>query len=139
MAVIDLDLNPDRKTLRRFGLAGFLVFGALAALGHWTWGFPPVVNAILAALALISGVCAWLAPTGNRPLYVLLTVVFYPVGLVVSYVALAILFFGILTPVGLLFRLIGRDALRRGYDAKATSYWIPRSDQPEPRRYFRPF
>jgi hypothetical protein len=139
MAVIDLDLNPDRKTLRVFGIAALLAFGALAAIGHFVWGFPGPVGIALVLLAAASGALAFVRPVWNLPLYRFLVVIFYPVGLVVSYVVLAVLFFGILTPVGLLFRLIGRDALKRRYDPKAASYWIPRSEQPELRRYFRPF
>ena len=45
---------------------------------------------------------------------------------VVVPVVLAILFFVVLTPVGFLLRLVGRDALRLKRDPMAASYWIPR-------------
>jgi hypothetical protein len=47
-------------------------------------------------------------------------------GKVVSPVALGILFYGVLTPLGALMRLTGKDPMRRKLDADAASYWLPR-------------
>ena len=38
----------------------------------------------------------------------------------------AAIFFVVLTPVGAVQRLMGRDTMRRKLDAQARSYWIPR-------------
>jgi hypothetical protein len=46
---------------------------------------------------------------------------------IVSPVALAILFFCVVTPTGLLLRLFGKDVLRLRFDKTAASYWIPRT------------
>jgi len=48
---------------------------------------------------------------------------------IVSPVILAILFYGVITPIGLLSRLFGHDPLRRRIDPAAPSYWI---DRPPP-------
>ena len=49
------------------------------------------------------------------------------------------LFFGLITPLGLVFRLIGKDPLNRRFDRAAATYW----SDPRPRRgkesYFRQF
>ena len=45
---------------------------------------------------------------------------------IVSPVVLAILFYGVITPIGLLSRLFGHDPLRRRIDRAAPSYWIER-------------
>ena len=47
-------------------------------------------------------------------------------GHVVSPVALGILFYAVLTPVGVMMRLTGKDPLRRRRDPGAASYWQPR-------------
>ena len=54
-------------------------------------------------------------------------------------VLMGAIFFGLLTPVNLVFRRIGRDALRRGFDHRADSYWIRRAGPPPVARYFRQF
>jgi len=47
-------------------------------------------------------------------------------GKVVSPVALGILFYCVVAPIGVLVRLTGKDPLRLKLDSGATSYWIPR-------------
>lgn len=50
---------------------------------------------------------------------------------IVSPVALGVLFFLVVTPTGLLMRLLGKDPLRLRFDPAADSYWIKR-DPPGP-------
>ena len=50
---------------------------------------------------------------------------------IVSPIALGILFFLVVTPTGLLMRLLGKDPLRLRFDPAADSYWIKR-DPPGP-------
>ena len=73
------------------------------------------------------------------PIYVGLTVLAYPIGFVLSYLIMGFLFFVMITPLGLFFRLVGRDPLERAFDPEATTYWA----DPRPRRakgsYFRQF
>lgn len=139
MALLDLDLHPDARKLRRFGMASGVVFGGLALAGHLAWAWPPALALGVGALGLGSGVLALLRPGANRPLYLLLSVGLHPVGILVSLLMLALLFYGVLTPVSLVFRLMGRDALRRRRDPGARSYWISRPPAPDVGRYFRPF
>ena len=47
-------------------------------------------------------------------------------GKVVSPAVLGILFYGVLTPLGALLRLTGKDPLRLKREPGARSYWIPR-------------
>jgi predicted membrane metal-binding protein len=45
---------------------------------------------------------------------------------IISPIALGILFYGVLAPIGVLMRLTGKDPLRLKLDAGAGSYWILR-------------
>jgi hypothetical protein len=45
---------------------------------------------------------------------------------IVSPIALGILYYGVVTPTGLLMRLAGKDPLRLRPDPAARSYWIER-------------
>jgi hypothetical protein len=47
-------------------------------------------------------------------------------GKVMSPVALGVLFYCVIAPIGLLVRLAGKDPLRLKLDSGADSYWIPR-------------
>lgn len=51
---------------------------------------------------------------------------------VVSPIALGVLFFVVITPIGLLMRLTGKDPLRLKFDRSAESYWI-RREPPGPK------
>ncbi len=46
---------------------------------------------------------------------------------IVNPVVLAIMFFLVITPIGLLMRALGKDPLRLRLDKAATSYWIDRT------------
>lgn len=48
-------------------------------------------------------------------------------GRIVSPVALSILYYGVVTPIGLCMRLMHKDPLRLKFDPAATSYWIDRT------------
>jgi len=52
-------------------------------------------------------------------------------GRVVSPVVLGAIFFGVFTPVGVVMRFFGRDAMCRRFDAAAKTYWVKR-DPPGP-------
>jgi hypothetical protein len=54
----------------------------------------------------------------------------------VSRVLLMVLFWGIVTPIALVFRVTGRDMLRRRRRARAT-YWEPGRPGATPDSYFR--
>ena len=74
-----------------------------------------------------------------RPAYLAVTAVSLPIGIVVSYVILAVVYFCIFTPIAFAFRLFGRDALHRRFDPDAKTYWTPRRPADDVRRYFRQF
>ena len=46
---------------------------------------------------------------------------------VVNFALLAIVFFGIISPVGIFFRMTRRDVMRRKRDRRCPSYWIDRA------------
>jgi hypothetical protein len=62
-----------------------------------------------------------------------------PIGFVISLILMSVFYFGLITPVGLVFRLIGRDVLSRKFDPKASSYWVPHEQASKPERYFQQF
>ena len=63
----------------------------------------------------------------------------FPIGWTVSLIMLAILYYGLFTPIGLVFRLIGRDALQRSRRPGLETYWTPKPTTTDPRRYFKQF
>jgi len=145
--LIELNFRPDDGTLRRFGFMALFAFGALSLLafheaGAFRFGLGAArvpVATLLGCIGVWSGVCALVFPQANRPVYVALSVATYPIGLVVSHVMMAILFFGVFGVVSLLVRLRGRDPLARAYDRRAEGYWTVRTAPRSKSDYFRQF
>jgi len=110
------------STDRRSGLVIGAVLAVVAPLPLWRGGevrwWAVGIAAALAAVALLRP--ALLGPL-NRGWFALGNAL----QKVVSPVLMAILYFGAVTPVGLLMRLFGKTALRLKYTDAAT-YWIPR-------------
>jgi len=145
--MVEIDWRPDERTLRQFGwiaVFGFAFVAAIAWLEVFVFAFGlgaarPWVAGGFAALAALSGFFSLVAPRANLPIYLGLTVLTFPIGFVLSYLIMGFLFFVLITPVGLFFKLTGRDPMHRRFDRAATTYW----SDPRPRRgkesYFRQF
>jgi hypothetical protein len=106
-----------------FGLvvAGFFVI--LAAYNWWhQGGWWPLHLSIAAAFMAL----ALLRPNVLAPLNRIWTKLGLLMAMVVSPIVLGLLFFIVVTPVGLLMRLVGKDPLRLRHDSGANSYWIVR-------------
>src|SRR5437868_12576470 len=102
------------RVLRQF--AGLWVL-ALAALAYWR-GFAadsPTFGWVCAALAVVPGLAGLAFPAVIRPVFLVLTAVTAPIGWAMSFVILGVLYFLVFTPVALVFRLVGRDALTRRF------------------------
>jgi hypothetical protein len=133
----DIPTDPSFRTLRQF--AGLLV---VAGVGLAAWQWWRHENALLAAVfaaAALVGVWGCFRPGDLRPIFVGWMVLAFPIGWVVSLVALAVLFYGVFTPIGLAFRLAGRDFLKLRRDANAETYWEPMVLSSDPKSYLNQF
>jgi len=131
-------LNPDAKTLRQFAWGWVIFFGALA-VGKYAIQHRPTPAMWLGITATIGFLLNFLVPVMFRWIFVVWMVAAYPIGWVISQIALALMFYLIITPVALIFRLTRRDRLRRFKPANATTYWIAKELPTDVRRYFRQF
>ena len=62
-----------------------------------------------------------------------------PIGWTISTLVLAVVYYLVLTPIGLIMRVVGYDPMHRKIDRDATTYWIARESQTDAKRYFRQF
>lgn len=137
MAAFDIPWHPSARTLRQFSGLWLTATGLLA----WRFGVTPstLIQFAIAAVAVGIGVSGLLWPWTVRPLFVALMVLTAPIGWAVSHVLLGIVFFGLFTPIGLVFRILGRDALQRSFEADAETYWQPKLMPTDSARYLRTF
>src|SRR3984957_8855671 len=106
----DIPRNPSRRTLRQFAGLWLLFFGGLGC--RQLLGQDPVAGWLLLALALGAGIPGLIRPRLLRLVFVCWMIAVFPVGWLISRLALGVLFYGVFTPLGLWFRFKRRDPLR---------------------------
>jgi len=127
----------DARILRQFAGVWLVLFGSLAGWSVYQGEDGRAV--VFGALALAAGPLGLVRPYAIQPLFSTLIAVTKPIGLVVTRIIIAVIFYGLFTPLSLLFKIIGRDALVRRRSMAATTYWRRRSAPAEARRYFRQY
>lgn len=130
-------LKTAPRDLRRFGLlvgGVFVVLSLVLWLRHkpaFPWLFAP-------GLALV--LLGTLFPRTLKYAYLGWMALAFALGTVVSTLLLTVFYFLVVTPIGLLSRLAGKDFLRLKLDHQASSYWMPRPRTPrKPHDYERQF
>jgi len=118
----------DDKQLRSFGL---LVGGIFAAIGLWPAiirGQQPRLWAVALGVALI--VPALLAPRTLRPVYRVWMTLGEVLNWINTRIILGAVFYGLLTPMGLVMRRFGHDPMRRRPEPSLDTYRVTRPPRP---------
>ncbi len=139
MSLMEIEWHPTGRQLRVFGVSGLLasIVAAVVLLFLWRVAFFWALLVLAAGGAIF--LCSLVSPRAARILYIGLTLVAMPIGMVVSLVLLSGFYFLLLTPLAVVFRLIGRDPLHRRFDPTAGSYWVPHRPSENMERYFHQF
>jgi hypothetical protein len=114
-------MTPQLPSNKKFGLLFFGIFLALALYAN----YKNEATLIIALLLLTSGfflVSSFFYQTLLTPLNKAWFMLGLALGKVVSPIVLGIIFFGLITPIALTARLIGRDELKLKRPKKS-SYW----------------
>ncbi|MBN1360058.1 MAG: hypothetical protein JW993_05680 [Sedimentisphaerales bacterium] len=139
MSLVEVNWNPDRKGLNGFRLASLAATLIIATLLYTLKG----VDIKWCAAIVGVGVLIWLSGLVSlrltRYIYVVMTALTLPIGFVVSLLLMSVFYFGLITPIGLVFRLIGRDVLHRRFDRDAPSHWVDHRQTADMERYFQRF
>ena len=115
-----------------------VVFTVIALLLHWRGRSEPLPY-LFAAAGFFLG-AAIIAPYILAPLYHIWMKFAAGLGWVNTRILLSIFFFIVITPMALLMRLFGRDALQKKFSQKRDSYWVKRQKKEiTPQRYERQF
>jgi hypothetical protein len=132
-----VNLNPDRRVLSQFGYLCGVFFGGL---GIWQGFHESSLLIVCTLFSVATGgvVLGWLKPQWLRPVFVGWMILVFPIGWLVSHLLLAVLFFGVFTPLGFLLRLSGKDPLRLKKPVM-DSFWQDKPVITDLRRYFRQY
>ncbi len=139
----DVNWKPDVGERKKFALSltlGFLIIALILALvtrlsSHaWKPFF-----LWLGVVGFITGAILWLIPQIARPFYAIWFFLGCCVGIVMGNTLFALFYYLLLTPMGLVMRLAGRDPLRKKFDRSAPSYWRDAEKVVDVKRYYRQF
>lgn len=128
--LVEINWSPDRKKMRHFGitlLIGFSLFGlllvGLAARRGEGWSLTPFFVAsgigclVFLSSMLLPGSLGLLFYRAWMGLAVIM-------GTIVAPVVISLLYFLVMTPIGLLLRLSGKDFMLRRREGRKT-FWQP--------------
>jgi hypothetical protein len=133
MKLVEVNWNPSTRQLQQFAAISMVAFPFLG----WMWGGSGHTIAWLAAAGCAIGLVAVFAPAAIKPVFIALTVVTLPIGMVIGELTLVLVFFAVLLPLGLFFRLIKRDALQLKLDRTCSTYWQPKKQPSNLASYYR--
>jgi cellulose synthase/poly-beta-1,6-N-acetylglucosamine synthase-like glycosyltransferase len=139
MALIEVNWNPTPKDLRSFGKIALIATCILAALLYVIKDLAIQWLFVIITLGLVIFISSLISLKITRLIYITLTAVTLPIGMAVSFIVMAVFYYLIITPLGLLFRIIGRDSMKRGFDSNAQSYWVKHRPNKNLERYFHQF
>ncbi len=139
MALVKINWKPNEKDLRNFGRIAIVAMLLIATI-LYTWkGFALRWCAVIVGLGLLIFLFSVFSLKLTRGIFLGLTLITFPIGLAVSFVLLALFYYLLLTPLGIVFRMMGRDVLNRGFDPSVTSYWKRHRPSNSIKRYFNQF
>jgi hypothetical protein len=134
----DIPFHPPSRTLRVFG-GGLAIL--LVGLAIWRFAVEDAVAAaaVLGAAAAAVAALAWAFPALLRPVFVTWMIAVFPINWLLTRVLLACIFYLMVTPLALVFRLMGRDILERRFRPDQESYWSDKPTREDVDSYLRPF
>ena len=125
--------NVETKQLLTFGL---LVGGIFSVIGLWPIVFreePPRTWALACGAILI--LLGLVLPHRLKPVYRVWMKIGQVLGWINTRIILGVIFYGLLTPMGLVMRLFGKDAMHSALTQEATTYRLVRT--PRSRSHMR--
>jgi hypothetical protein len=118
-----LKLKEEPKEWRKAAWMSALGLALLSSLLRWRRVLPVAVWVLVLCLLFALVVAATVRPRLFRGYYRFSAKLGFAISRMAGFVVLALLFFIVVTPLGLFLRLLGKDPLHLRRRAGAESYW----------------
>lgn len=135
MKLAEINWDPTSRQLRQFAV---ICLFALPLIG-WLWGGDAWLIRMLTIVGAVTAIAGLARPQAVKPLFIALMIVATPIGLVIGELAMLLIWFGIVLPIGVIFRLKSRDALQLKIRRESESYWQPKPQVRNTASYYRQF
>ena len=123
--------------LRRFAIAMLIGFFVLGVLSAWRAKGIGTGSVVLWSIGASLAVAAFVPKLG-RIAYLAVYLPTSIIGYVVSNVMLTVMFFLVITPLGIIMRLMGKDVLQQRRPGRTTQ-WTPVKETKNEESYYRQF
>ncbi len=135
MKLVEFQWHPTERQLKQFGWVALVMLPLLA----WFWGGSGLLIGSFAGVGGVLAALGMLRPAALKPVFLGLSLLFLPLGLVLGELLVLCVYAIAIVPLGLVFRILGRDRLQLKIDRDAPSYWNEKPRVTNPRRYFRQY
>ncbi len=133
MALVEVNWQPTDRQLRQFGCLCLFALPLVA----WLWSASLTVIGCCAIAGLVLALASWIYPAAVAPVFIGLMLVTTPIGIVIGEFAMLMIYLAVFLPIGLLFRLLGRDRLQLKKERQAESYWTTKKRPTSVASYYR--
>ena len=114
----------NKSTNKSFGIVFFIVFFLIGIYPLWNEDSVRVWSILISIIFLILGIL-------NSKILTPLNIIWFKFGIllgkIISPLIMGVIFFLVVTPIGLLMRILGKDLLNLKTN-KNNSYWIEKTD-----------
>jgi len=119
--ILKMNANPSPRGLRQCALTLVIGFSVIGGLLLWRGKTHAAVIAWITGVPI--GLLALMIPSVAKTVYKVWMGWAFIMGTLITNVILAILFFGVIAPVAVVFRCMKRDPLDLKKNSNATTYW----------------
>lgn len=127
------DIKSTRKELKEFGLTIGIILVILGAVALWR---EKGISAYFLGAGALLITLGFLLPGVLKPFQKIWMSFSIIIGFFVSRFILSVLFYAVLTPIGLFMRLFGKDVLDQRIDKARESYWHDRTSEIKDRKSY---
>jgi hypothetical protein len=117
------EIKSGKKQLREFGLTIGIILVILGGIAVWRGKCAGIPLLTLGTVLIVLGLGAPEVLKVPQKLWMALAVV---IGFFMSRLVLAVLFYAVITPIGIIMKLFGKDVLDERINKGAASYWTER-------------
>lgn len=133
----EINKNPSAKELVKFGATFLIGMGVIGLVYQFYFHKEPIAHGLWIAGGVVFLLS--LIPPIGRLLYIFWMGLGITMGLITSPIILVVVFLLLITPVGLFFKLIGRDPMKRKLEPSAASYWEEYKENEDPATYVKQY
>jgi len=123
----------NRREWRNFGIGLSIILAIMATIQLIRGNSLFPIFYLTSGIVLISGL---LFPVILKPLFIPFSYIGFGLGWVITRIILSALFFLVITPIGLLSRLVRKRYLQTDIGTNETSYWKEHRAQTASKEYF---